>query len=285
MAFLQQVLPELGFRWRGFRKVRRQVCRRIRERAIGLGLGSYASYQRYLAEHPEEWQHLDALCRVTISRFRRDQRVWSVLAEELLPELAANLRRESTLAAWSAGCASGEEPYTLAILWLEEVAEQFPGVLLDLLATDTDAHLLARAHRAAYPRGSLSEIPEVWVERWFSTVDAEGSSGTDPELLLAPSIRRRVRFEQQDIRQRMPSGPFHLILCRNLVFTYFAPELQERIAAELHARLVPGGTLVIGSHETLPNGVDGFKPHRREQCLLRRSARSLGASGRPGSKE
>ena len=118
VRFLQWALPTLGKRWPGFRKVRRQVCRRIAYRLGELGLDNLAEYRRYLQANPAEWDNLDQLCRVTISRFYRDRWVFDRLGGTVLPELAqaALGRGEKTLRCWSAGCGSVEEPCTLAVI-------------------------------------------------------------------------------------------------------------------------------------------------------------------------
>src|SRR5262245_46489236 len=116
VALLQWALPRLALRWEGFRNVRGQVCKRIARRTAELGLGPIAASRPYLEAHPEEWSFVEGLCRVTISRFFRDRGVFDRLRLEILPELAV-ARSEGAVRAWSAGCASGEEPYTLAIVW------------------------------------------------------------------------------------------------------------------------------------------------------------------------
>ncbi|MHC4932157.1 MAG: CheR family methyltransferase, partial [Planctomycetota bacterium] len=160
VRFLQWALPQLRFRWRGFRKVRGQVWKRIRLRLRELDLVDADAYRGHLHAYPDEWRHLEALCRVTISRFYRDRRVFERLGSAVLPGLAA---RE--LRCWSAGCASGEEPYSVAILWRIGLASKAP---LRLLATDSDPHLLERATAAVYRRSSLRELPEAWIARAFT---------------------------------------------------------------------------------------------------------------------
>jgi len=128
IQFLQWALPRLGMRWAGFRKVRRQVCNRARRRASELGLSDLSTYRTYLEAHPEEWTVLDGLTPITISRFYRDRGTFEFLAHEVVPTLSsqASARNSNTLYVWSAGCASGEEPYTLAIIWELELAHRFP---------------------------------------------------------------------------------------------------------------------------------------------------------------
>jgi chemotaxis protein methyltransferase CheR len=256
IAFLQWALPRLGMRWAGFRKVRGQVCKRIKRRIEELRLSGCDEYRVVLEAEPHEWRVLDSFCRVTISRFYRDRGVFQLIGDRLLPELAITVgqraraagapHRDRVLRCWSAGCASGEEPYTLAILWQLHHPERLPGIRLDVIATDADEALLQRARTACYPASTLRELPAEWVEIAFEPRDGE--------LCLRPPFREGVHLSQQDIRFAMPAGPFHLLLCRNLVFTYFEPALQARLLSAILEKLLPGGFLVLGAHEELPGG-------------------------------
>jgi chemotaxis protein methyltransferase CheR len=230
----------LGLRARGFRRVRGQVAKRVGKRLAALGLADAQAYRAYLASHPAEWEVLDSLCRVTISRFFRDGPVWRFLVEQALPRLA-----QGSVRAWSAGCASGEEAYSLAL------AARLARVPVEVLGTDADGALLARAERGVYPAGTLRELPGLLAREAFEPV------GED-EVRLREAFRAGVRFEQQDVRRAWPGGPFQLVLCRNVVCTYFAPELQRRVLSELAARLSPGGVLVLGKGEALPEDLPGF---------------------------
>ena len=117
VSFLQQILPQLHLRWSGFRRVRRQVCRRLRNRFLKLGLEDFASYTNYLVYYPNEWLVVDACCRITISRFYRNAIVFEQLCQ-VLPTLMqlGQERRDSSIRCWCAGCASGEEVYTLKLI-------------------------------------------------------------------------------------------------------------------------------------------------------------------------
>jgi hypothetical protein len=119
VAFLQWALPTLRMRWPGFRKVRGQVRKRLARRLRELDLETLRDYEAHLEAHPEEWATLDGFCRITISRFYRDRGVFDTLRDRVLPDLGsiAEARRASVIRAWSAGCASGEEPYSLSLAW------------------------------------------------------------------------------------------------------------------------------------------------------------------------
>lgn len=259
IAFLQWALPKLHLRWPGFRKVRRQVCRRIDRRRSALGLADVAAYRALLEARPDEWRVLDELCRVTISRFARDQAVWAELAADVLPRLARDARRagRASVRAWSAGCGAGEEPFTLAIAWELAVAPHWPDLALDVLATDIDEAQLGRATTASYPPGTLRELSEEWRRAAFEHVAGQER--------LHDRFRSHVRFARHDVRTAPPAGPFDLVLCRNLSFTYFDEFAQRQVAASLHSVLRPGGVLVVGIHEDLPDGAAGFTLSSR--CL------------------
>jgi chemotaxis protein methyltransferase CheR len=218
--------------------VRKQVCKRITRRIRDLGLADAEAYRRRLAADAAEWLVLDGLCRVTLSRFYRDKGVFAALAERVLPSLAPGERR---LRCWSAGCASGEEAYTLAILWRQTAGRGYPRRSLSIVATDADEAVLRRARAAVYSPGSLKDLPEEWRDAAFRFADGS--------YVLSPSVRRRVVFRRQDIRRRMPAGPFHLVLCRNLVFTYFDAAERRRTLVRMARRMAAGGVLVVGAHE------------------------------------
>ena len=261
IAFLQWALPQLSLSWRGFRKVRGQVCKLIRRRTESLGLEGLAAYRDYLERHHQEWTILDGFCRITISRFYRDQNMFRVLGEHVLPQLAQQAaKKNGNVTCWSAGCASGEEVYTLKILWDLSIPEDYSHVAFRLLGTDIDEAVLARASTGCYQEGSLKEIPSGWIERCFER------RGND--LCIKSELRQNVSFLRQDIRRHMPRGPFDLVLCRNLVLTYFERSLQTDVLRRLTARLKCGGYLVIGAHEAMPESVTGFQPLSRCRAIL-----------------
>jgi chemotaxis protein methyltransferase CheR len=243
---LRWALPRLRLRWAGFRRGHRQVCRRMRRRMRELELGDAAAYRAQLEAHPAEWERLLAMCRITISRFFRDRAFFAALEGAVLPALAERARAagRAALRAWSAGCASGEEAYSLAILWHCALAPRLPDVSLEIVATDADAHVLERARRACFGASSLKEVPPALLAAAF---ERRGDL-----YCVRRQLRERVELRRQDIREDLPEGPFDLVLCRNLVFTYFEPELQSELLARIVARLRRGGALAVGLHESLP---------------------------------
>lgn len=262
VQFLQWALPEMRMRWPGFRKVRRQVCKRVDRRLRHLGLADVAAYRAYLDRHPGEFAALDTLCRISISRFYRDRGVFDLLREEVLPLLAA-AAQENVLRAWNAGCASGEEVYTLKIIWELGVQPRFPEVGLQITATDVDPHLLERARRGCYCGSSLKDFPPQWMAAAFSQVG--------DEYRVRDNFRGGMDLLLQDIRREQPAGPFDIVFCRHLAFTYFDESLQLDVLRTILTRLRPSGVLVIGKQEPLPAGATCLEPYSPRTGIYRRS--------------
>ncbi|MGD8483239.1 MAG: CheR family methyltransferase [Thioalkalispiraceae bacterium] len=252
VRFLQWALPQLQMRWPGFRRVYGQVCKRLARRVKDLGLAGLAAYHDYLETHPQEWSVLDQICQVTVTRFYRDKMMFEFLSQEVLPTLArqAIAQGHQRLAVWSIGCGSGEEPYSINLLWQIRLQAQFPALRLHILATEAKAELKTRYEQACYDHGTIKNLPAEWQEKGFTRCA--------DQFCLKAEYRQDVQFAQQDIRKVMPGEKFDVILCRNLVFTYYEETLQQKILANLQQRLKPGGALVIGIHERLPAVVNGF---------------------------
>jgi len=254
VTFLKWCLPQLGLSWAGFRKVRGTVYKRLRRRLNALGLTDLDAYRDYLRDQVDEWRRLDELCRIPISRFYRDKGVFEALGRQVLPELARHAQADGrrSIRAWSAGCASGEEPYSLRLVWDQMVQPAFPATTLVIFATEIDPVMLERARTGSYGSSSLEDLPAGWQTTAFVAKNGQ--------YCLGELHRRDVAFDQQDIRKIMPDGPFELILCRNLAFTYFDEETQNDVLRRLVARLALHGALVIGAHEQLPCPADALRP-------------------------
>lgn len=251
-AFLKLAMPRLGLSWRAFKHCHRQVCKRLSRRLNELGLPNYAAYRDYVFDHETEWEVIDACCRVTVSRFYRDADVFDRITFDVLPRLgrAALKRGGSAVRAWSAGCGAGEEPFSVALAWHFRPAARFPGLRLEIVATEIDDTQLTRARGGCYRQTSLRELPIDWVKAAFLSSEALHC--------LRSECQQGVAFLRQDIRANAPNGPFDLILCRNVAFTYFDPAQQRAVSAMLVRELASGGVLIIGRHEHLPDGVHAW---------------------------
>ena len=260
--FLRWALPELRMQWPPFRRVRRQVCRRITARMAALDLRSFAEYRAYLEQHEEEWERLDDYFRITISRMYRDAPVFDAI-RQWLPGAAE--RSSKPLRIWSAGAASGEEPYTLAILCRETLpADQANEA--QIYASEADPHLIKRARRARYAEETLKELPTEWRQNAF----VRRADGDEP-YQLHESYRQMVVFRNEDIRYSMPPGPFNLVLCR-YVLMYFDEQLQLQLLSRISECIKPGGLLVLGKRDPEPIDDLPLKPIDRALRIYRRMA-------------
>jgi chemotaxis protein methyltransferase CheR len=242
--FLRTTLPALGLRWRRFRSgaIRRRIVGRLQE----LGVSSLAEYRSYLFAHREEQRLLTDQLTVTISRFWRNRFLFDALARTWLPALLARLKPGERLRAWSAGCACGEEPYSLLLLWNEHFARS--GHELRLVATDADRRCLHRARAGRYPASSLRELPLPFRPRYFET------EGGDSVINL--EFRERVVWLEHNLFWDSPLPDNHLILCRNVAYSYFTEPVQQEITRRFHEALLPGGLLVVGRKDRLPPGTE-----------------------------
>jgi len=265
VKFLQWCLPKLNYRWQGFRKVRKQVAKRITHRLYELELNSYAEYSDYLETHNHEWKILDSLCYITISRFYRDRKIFDALQSQLLPQIAdaAIMRGNNLIQCWSAGSCSGEEPYSINIMWKLGVLPNLQNdIQLNILATEKRAHLIKRANEAVYKESSLRDMPKELISQVFLK--------NNNEYKLKEEFKAGVKFAKQNIREQMPQSKFDIVLCRNLVFTYFKEEIQSIILSKITDRIKQNGFLIIGAHESLPNNDYRLKPFEDNKYIYQK---------------
>ena len=253
-AFLEAALPPLGLSPVACR--RRNIRRRLTRRMEELGFHEFARYLHHVRRAPEENLVLRSLLLVTISRFFRNKRVFDSLAARVLPELS---KGGTPVRAWSAGCASGEEAFTLRILW-EELPDPKPSLFL--LATDIDDDSLSRAREGTYGESSLREVPRALRGKYFVR---EGAA-----FRIRQDLKEGVQFRRHDLLSEDPPGTFDLILCRNSAFTYFGPEAQLSAARSFASALSPSGRLVLGRTERLPVPAEAlFEPVHPAEKIFR----------------
>jgi len=238
--FLKETSSLLGLQWRRFHK--RGIRRRIEHRLVELGLASLKEYSQKIEEDPQEKGHLSKILTVTISRFFRDKDVFNTIETSVFPALLKENPRE--LKIWSIGCASGEEPYSLSLLWKARFEKNWPQIQFSILATDIDESLLERAKEGQYKKSSLHQVPQDILKGFF---EAKGEG-----YLLDQRVRQGVRFQRHDILREEPFSGMDLIFCRNLAFTYFSKEAQIEILKKVFRCLREQGYLVTGSDEFIP---------------------------------
>jgi len=254
-TFLRAVLPGIGYRWRRFD--RRNFRRRVGSRMEFLRIYELDQYARLVNRDEAERTVLDSLLRLTITRFFRNAWLWGELGV-LLPQTVDSLEENETMRIWSAGCAGGEEPFSVAML-LSDLHR--PGCVKNpwtVLGTDTDTHSLQRAREAQYKWGSVREVPRHLLDRWFREND--GLWTVDEE------VRNLVEVRPHDLVTMVPPGRFHMVFLRNSILTYNTDEVQRKVLGRIRECLVTPGYLVIGRTEKMPEGV-GFDQVSR--CIYR----------------
>jgi len=229
--------------------------RRIAVRMRASGAHSYAEYQALLERDPDEYQRLKDTITINVSRFYRNSETWELIRATVLPGLCDQVTGD--IRAWSAGCAAGEEPYTVALLLADYLEAQGRGNRLDRLtvdATDIDRECLERARTGRYRAEALVEVPPAVVSRYFERAGEE--------YQVVERVRRRVRVRAADLCADPPPGAnYHLILCRNVVI-YFERATQDRVFELFAGALAPGGYLILGKVESLSG------PARQQLTLL-----------------
>ena len=236
--FIKEAAPLIDLQWRRFKRggIKRKVERRIRE----VGLATFEDYLSIVKKDPEEKSHLSQILTVTITRFFRDKSVFDILENSIIPVIS-HTKGAGDLKIWSIGCANGEEPYSVSMLWNEGFEKIFPQIHLVILATDINGNLLERAKDGRYKKSSLKEVPEGMAQRFFRMENGFH--------ILDRSIRETVEFKRHDIIHEEPSSGMDIIFCRNLVFTYFSKECQLGILRKIAAGLKENGYLIIGKDE------------------------------------
>ena len=245
-ALARQITEGSGFAVEGYKD--KCVRRRIAVRMRACGVHTYADYQALLGRSPEEYERLRDALTINVTRFYRNAETWNLLRRDLIPRLCAP--GEGEIRIWSAGCSSGEEAYTLAILAAEHFDRSGRSTELERLvvdATDVDRLSLERAKAARYRAENLTEMPPELVGRYLK---ADG-----PDLQVVARVRDRVFVRRLDFSSgRAPRRDYQMVVCRN-VLIYFDRPMQERLFQLFTDSLAPGGYLVIGKVETLLGAV------------------------------
>ncbi|MBX6365528.1 MAG: protein-glutamate O-methyltransferase CheR [Gemmatimonadetes bacterium] len=256
---LKRRIEARGFRCGGYKD--RCLRRRIGMRMRACRTRTFAEYAAVLAADADEHQRLLDAVMINVSKFFRNAEVWRAVETHVVPRLFE--RDLPEVRVWSAGCAAGEEPYTLAILLEEYAARHGLRDRLDrvrILATDIDGDSLRAAERAEFADYALAETPADVRERWFDG---------DRVHRLRPEIARRVRFEPLDLlRDPFPTG-IHLLFCRN-VLIYLERAVQDELFRRFREALEPGGFLVLGKVETLCGpAAAAFRPVANRERIFR----------------
>jgi two-component system CheB/CheR fusion protein len=236
-----------GFDFTAYKPI--SVIRRLHKRMRGVGIDDFDRYLDHLQAHPDEFAALFNTILINVTSFFRDAEVWETLRASVLPEIAAT---PGPVRVWSAGCASGQEAYTTAMVLAEAIGMEAFRERVKIYATDIDEEALAESRRAVYSGKQVGDIPPDMLARYFER------NGNDL-YTFNRELRRSVIFGRHDLIQDAPISRVDLLLCRNTLM-YFNAEAQARILDRFYFSVNPGGRLVLGRAEMLFSHTAMFQP-------------------------
>ncbi|HEY1951586.1 MAG TPA: CheR family methyltransferase [Gemmatimonadaceae bacterium] len=246
---LELFKKQRGFDFTGYK--RPTLVRRFRKRMSSVKVDTYADYMDLLLRDPEEVDHLFNTILINVTHFFRDTVPWQYLSEEIVPILLSSKRPEENIRVWSAGCATGQEAYSLAMLLAESLGVDEFLRRVKIYATDVDDDALNYARQARYTAREIEPVPELLRERYFDRV---GSRYT-----FKKKLRRCIIFGRNDLVNDAPISKIDLLVCRNTLM-YFESKTQARVLKRFHFALCDGGFLLLGKAETLTTHSSIFSP-------------------------
>ncbi len=257
-----KVLKAFGLLWSGYRKVRKGAKRRLTALMAAQGLSTVTDLLDRCSRDGILREEVRRALAVPISRFFRDQRLWLVLETQVLPGVCA--WSGASVRVWCAGCARGEEVYSLKILWHEWAPQalRFPG--LELWATDFHEGMLEAAKRGVYQRSSLKEVSAQRRAAWFRPLHGD-------LFAVAEELKQGIHWQCHDlVTESPPSRDFHLVFLRNNLLTYYERAVQHQALTAVVDSLAQGGFLIVGSREKPPLGSWSLLPCAADTHLFRK---------------
>ncbi len=270
-AFLEGIRERYGMDFSTYKLP--TIRRRLQRRIVATGSRDLAEYTRYLDEHPEEYPKLLDSFLIKVTQFFRDPELFEYLRAQVLPEIIQRARvHNKDIRIWSAGCATGEEAYSLAILLAEALGEELDLFDVRIFATDADPEAVAYAREGAYPARALASVPDDIVARYFTQ-----DSGT---YHVRKRVRSMVVFGEHDLARRAPFPRIDMVMCRN-VLIYFTPELQRHVLRSFAYSLRDRGALVLGKAESVSPLPDYFEMQEPSLKVYRRRGEHILAPPAP----
>jgi two-component system, chemotaxis family, CheB/CheR fusion protein len=257
-ALLRHIKEQRAFDFTGYKRA--SLARRVQRRMEAVGLQGYDEYLDHLIVHPDEFTQLFNTILINVTGFFRDPDAWAYLQEELLPELLRR-REGQPIRVWSAGCASGEEAYTLAMVLAELLGVEEFRDRVKIYATDVDEEALSQARQATYSENELEGLAPELREKYFEP------SGN--RFVFRKELRRSVIFGRNDLVQDAPISHVDVLTCRNTLM-YFNAETQGRILNRMHFALRPDGILFLGKAEMLLSHSAYFRPVELKRRFFRK---------------
>src|SRR5437762_2472333 len=248
-----------------FRNYKRPTLRRrIERRMADRGCRSAAEYLALIEDDPGELQALLASLLIKVTGFFRDQQTWDLLSRKVIPQMLSEKRTGEEIRVWCAGCATGEEAFSVAILLATAMGPAFQNQEVKIFGTDADEKSVGFARRGVYSREQVKSLPADLLKTWF----VEEPTGWS----VRKDIRRSVVFGVNNLVSDAPISRLDLLLCRN-VFIYLDTSLQKRVLSRFHYALRPHGILVLGKSELIPFAGNVFEPVDLARRVYRKDGR------------
>jgi two-component system, chemotaxis family, CheB/CheR fusion protein len=230
---------------------RSSLMRRVLVRMQTMGVKGFANYLDFLQVDPDEFTRLFNTILINVTGFFRDPPNWEYVRDEVVPRLVGESGAVEPIRVWSAGCASGEEAYSIAMLLAEALGPEGFRDRVKIYATDVDEEALNQARHAVYGARTEDEVPAPLLAKYFDL--------QDDRYVFSKELRRSVIFGRHDLIQDAPISRVDLLICRNCLM-YFNSEAQAKILARFHFALMPRGVLYLGKAETLLAQSAAFEP-------------------------
>ena len=265
---LQHLQQSRGFDFSAYKRA--SLDRRIQKRMQEAGIDSYSSYRDHLEAHPHEFTELFNTILINVTAFFRDAQMWEYIASEIIPRILQLRQGDAAIRVWSAGCSSGEEAYSLAMLLAEALGPERFNARVKVYATDVDEEALTQGRAAAYDDKAVDAIPKPLLDKYFERVGHR--------WIFHRDFRRAVIFGRHDLILDPPISHLTLIVCRNTLM-YFNSEVQQRILERFRFGLSEGGFLFLGKAEMLLARSKAFIPVDLTKRVFAKASRTVVLDG------
>lgn len=259
----RQLLDYFCYSWDGYRRVRKGVKKRISRHMQQLGCRSVDEYFHILDRDEGVRQQCECLMTVSVSRFFRDRMLWKIIEDQIVPEILRENREKVKF--WDAGCACGEEVYSMKMLW-ETLRSRFDYMPeIEVWATDINPAYLRRAREGIYSISSIKEVGQELREIYFIFQEDENV------FRINPSLQKGISWKVHNMLHNFEENNFQIIFLRNNLLTYYRDEIKQPAFRKVVNSLTQGGFLIIGSHEKLPFESNNFVPFHDQPSIFRKT--------------
>jgi len=256
-ALIDYLARTRSFDFSGYKPA--SVMRRVTKRMHEVGVEGFTEYIDYLEVQPDEFEALFNTILINVTAFFRDREAWDHLETEAVPRILAAKGAGEPIRVWSAGCAAGQEAYSVAMVFAEALGPEEFASRVKIYATDVDEEALTQARHGSYDAKEVADVPEALRERYFAT--------EEDRFVFRKDLRGSVIFGRNDLVQDAPISRVDLLLCRNTLM-YFHAETQERIVGRFHFAMNSSGILFLGKSEMLTRHPDLFDPFDHQHRLF-----------------